>query len=58
MMTVPTFSQVLLIGKLMRDESVEITNALVAMGATGAVAALLFVLAGRLYERDRLLFGG
>ena len=58
MMSVPTFAQVLLIGKLMRDEGVSVLETFVAFGATSAVAALLFVFAGRLYERDNLLFGG
>jgi sodium transport system permease protein len=58
MMTVPTFSQVLLIGKLMREETVTLGESAVACLATGVVATALFVFAGRLYERDKLLFGG
>lgn len=58
MMAVPTFSQVLLIGKLMRDEAVYPIESVVAGLSTGVVALLLFVIAGRLYERDKLLFGG
>jgi sodium transport system permease protein len=58
MMAVPTFSQVLLIGKLMREERVYLTEALIAGASTAAVALALFVLAGKLYERDKLLFGG
>ncbi len=58
MMAVPTFSQVLLIGKLMRGETVTMSEVSVAAAATSLVAMVLFVLAGRLYERDNLLFGG
>ena len=58
MMAVPTFGQVLLIGKLMRDERIYMTEALVAGLSTGLVALALFLIAGRLYERDKLLFGG
>jgi sodium transport system permease protein len=58
MMAVPTFGQVLLIGKLMRDERIYMTETLVAGLSTGLVALALFLVAGRLYERDKLLFGG
>jgi len=58
MMAVPTFSQVLLIGKLMRDEAVYPMESLIAALSTVVVAALLFAIAARLYERDELLFGG
>ncbi len=58
MMGVPTFSQVLLIGKLMRDEGIRPVETLVSISSTAAVAALLFVLAARLYDRDKLVFGG
>ncbi len=57
MMGVPTFSQVLLIGKLMRDEGILFSETLVSIGSTAVFAALLFVLAARLYDRDRLVFG-
>ena len=57
MMGVPTFSQVLLIGKLMRDEGILLSETLVSIGSTAVFAALLFVLAARLYDRDRLVFG-
>ena len=58
MMAVPTFSQVLLIGKLMREEEIYASEALIAGLSTVVVALLLFVVAGKLYERDNLLFGG
>ena len=55
MMGVPTFSQVLLIGKLMRDEGIRPVETLVSISSTAAVAALLFVLTARLYDRDKLV---
>ncbi len=58
MMSLPTFSQVLLIGKLMRDEGVALSEAMTSMGTTLVCTALLFVLAAKLYDRDRLVFGG
>ncbi len=58
MMSLPTFSQVLLIGKLMRDEDVALSEAMTSMGTTLVCTALLFVLAAKLYDRDRLVFGG
>lgn len=58
MMSLPTFSQVLLIGKLMRDEEVALSEAMTSMGTTLVCTALLFVLAAKLYDRDRLVFGG
>lgn len=58
MLTVPTFGQILLIGKFMREEPVALSEIAVSAGATGLAAALLLFVAARLYERDQLVFGG
>ena len=58
MMSVPTFGQILLIGQLMREEPVALSQIAVSAGATGLAAAALLWVAARLYERDQLLFGG
>jgi sodium transport system permease protein len=56
MMTIPTFGQVLLIGKLMRIEPIVVGDVLIASASTGLVAAVLFLLVARLYNREQLLF--
>ena len=58
MLSVPTFGQILLIGQLMRQEPVALSQVAVSAGATGLAAAALLYVAARLYERDQLLFGG
>ncbi len=58
MLMIPTFGQILVIGKLMRQEPVAWSEALVASASTGLLAALLLVVAARLYNRDQVLFGG
>jgi sodium transport system permease protein len=58
MLLLPTFGQILLIGRLMRQEPVAWWEVLVASGSTGLAAALLLYVAARLYQRDQLLFGG
>lgn len=56
MMTIPTFGQVLLIGKLMRIEPVAVADVLIASASTGLVAAGLLLLVARFYNREQLLF--
>ena len=58
MLLLPTFGQILLIGRLVRQEPVAWQEVLIASGSTGLAAALLLALAARLYQRDQLLFGG
>jgi hypothetical protein len=55
MMTIPTFGQILLIGRLMRQEPAAWSH--IAVSVT-AIAALLLYAAARLYDRDHMLFGG
>ncbi len=58
MMTIPTFGQILLIGRLMRQEPAAWSHIAVSVVATSLVAAALLYCAARLYDRDRMLFGG
>ncbi len=58
MMTIPTFGQILLIGRLMRQEQAALSHVVVSVTATTLVAAVLLFMAARLYDRDRMLFGG
>ncbi len=52
------FSQTLLLGQIMRDEAVSSVAVLVSMGFTTAAAFVLMALAARLYDREKLIFGG
>lgn len=56
MMTIPTFSQVVLIAELVRGDPVSGANVLMSAVTTLAVAAGLLLIAGRLYDREELLF--
>jgi len=56
MMTIPTFGQIVLLGRLMRQETVAAGDVALCLAATSLAAAALLALAGRLYDRDRLLF--
>ncbi|MEQ9642545.1 MAG: ABC transporter permease [Alphaproteobacteria bacterium] len=58
MLLIPTFGQILVIGKLMRQEPVLWSEALIASASTGLLAVLLLAIAARLYDRDQVLFGG
>ncbi|MDP6342550.1 MAG: ABC transporter permease [Alphaproteobacteria bacterium] len=58
MMTIPTFGQILLIGRLMRSEPVAWLHVVVSVGMTGLITGLLLYFAAYLYDRDQLLFGG
>jgi len=56
MMSIPTFSQVVLIGELVRGDPVSGANVLMSALSTLVVALGLLVIAGRLYSREELLF--
>ncbi len=58
MMAIPTFGQILLIGRLMRQESAVWLHIGVSVAATTLITALLLAGAAHLYNRDRMLFGG
>jgi sodium transport system permease protein len=57
MMAIPAFSQTLLFGQALRDETVSWADVATSGGVTGALALLLLYLAARLYEREELVFG-
>ncbi len=57
MMAIPTFGQILLIGRLMRQEPAAWSNVAMSVGATSLVTAILLYGAARLYDRDRMIFG-
>jgi len=57
MMLVPTFGQQLLINRVMRGEFVALSDAALSAAVTLAAAAALTLLAVRLYESERVLFG-
>jgi len=58
MMMIPTFGQILLIGRLMRQEPPIWMNIAVSVTATSLVTAVLLYGAAYLYNRDRMIFGG
>ena len=58
MMTIPTFSQTLLFGQFLRGEPVSSLNIVISTTVTTALALILVAIAARLYEREKLIFGG
>ncbi len=57
MMTIPIFSQTLLLGQFVRGEPIAIVNVLLSMSVSGLIAVGLLLIAARLYEREKLIFG-
>lgn len=57
LMLIPTFGQQLIINKLMIDEPISLSYALVSAASTIVVALVLIVIAVKLYEQERVLFG-
>jgi sodium transport system permease protein len=57
MMLIPTFGQQLLINQTMRGEALDPLNVAVSALVTVIVGAALAIVAIRLYERERILFG-
>jgi sodium transport system permease protein len=57
MMMIPTFSQTLLLGQFFRGELLDPSHLAISMGTTLLFAAVLLVLAIRLYDREELIFG-
>ena len=57
MMTIPAFSQTLLLGQFVHGETLAATDVLMSMASSTAAAVLLIVLAARLYESEKLIFG-
>lgn len=58
MMSLPIFSQTLLLGQVVRGEPIAGLHVLLSMSTSVAVAGLLLAIAARLYESEKLLFGG
>lgn len=56
-MLIPTFGQQILINQLMRGEPISLLNVAVSVGMTIVLAAALVVVAIKLYEGERVLFG-
>jgi sodium transport system permease protein len=57
MMTIPAFSQTLLLGQFVHGETLAATDVVMSMASSTAAAVLLIVLAARLYESEKLIFG-
>ncbi len=58
MMTIPIFSQTLLMGQFVRGEDVLALNLLASISFTSLLALGLVYISSRLYERENLIFGG
>ena len=57
MMTIPTFSQTLLLSRFIQGEAVAVSDALVSMSTSVVAALVLFAFAARLYEQEKLIYG-
>jgi len=57
MMMIPTFSQTLLLGQVVRGDVLSAPDALISMASSVAMAMVLIFFAARLYERENLIFG-
>ena len=55
---IPIFSQSLIVNQLLRGETISQVNVIVSAIATLDAAAAFIVVAIRLYEREKILFGG
>jgi len=58
MMTIPAFSQTLLLGAFVRGEALPIAAVALSMASSLVAALILIVVSARLYEREKLIFGG
>ncbi len=58
MMNLPLFSQNILIGEIIRDETVALSWYGMSVASTLAIGLILAVVAATLYNRPRLIFGG
>jgi sodium transport system permease protein len=58
MMSIPLFSQNMLIGELIRDESVPLAWYALSISSTLVLGLALAVVAANLYNRPKLIFGG
>ena len=58
MMNIPLFSQNLLIGEIIREETVTLSWYAVSVASTLVIGLALAALAATLYNRPRLIFSG
>jgi sodium transport system permease protein len=58
MMMIPAFSQTLLLGAVVRGEALLITDVALSMASSLIAALALVAVSARLYEREKLIFGG
>lgn len=58
MMTVPAFSQTLLLGAFVRGEALPMADVALSMSSSLVAALALIAISARLYEREKLIFGG
>jgi sodium transport system permease protein len=57
MMTVPLFSQNILIGEIIREESVPLDWYAMSVASTLVIGLALAIVAANLYNRPKLIFG-
>ena len=57
MMAIPTFSQTLLLGQILRGDAIDLSHMAISLAATTVLAAVLIFCAIKLYEREELIFG-
>lgn len=58
MMTIPAFSQTLLLGQIVRQEEIMLSHVSLSVGGTMLISLALLMIAARLYRRETLIFGG
>lgn len=56
-MLIPTFGQQILINQFMRSEPVSIMNVIISSSVTLLLAGFLIIIAIRLFQQDRIIFG-
>ena len=57
MMAIPSFSQTLLLGQMVRGESITLSAVAISMATTTLLAGGLLWVVAKLYEREELIFG-
>jgi sodium transport system permease protein len=55
---IPIFSQALIVNQLLRGETIQLANVIASAVATLVATVLVTMVAVRLYEREKILFGG
>ena len=57
MMVIPTYSQTLLLGQILRGDEINLLHLSISLSTTTAIAILLLSSAVKLYKREELIFG-